>query len=141
MELTIMTCDCCGKEFYGENNRYYYMEHNNFINNIDVMVKLGVKVEDIVYKICRNGLTKEFDIVEERFNCFCKYCDAYKKQELKEIVCREVEKFNERRRKLDEIHDNIVDMVKDFNKTEKEYIGLQFGAFNYCRIKKENKND
>lgn len=140
MEFTTMICDCCGKQFYSKYHEGGYIDHTNFSRNLHILVKK--EVEDIVYEICRSGNDIRDDYsLKDQLNCFCKYCDKHNLQELKETVCKEVGKFNERKRQLDEIHDKIVDIVKECDGAERDYIGLRYQAFDYYRIKKEKQND
>ncbi len=134
MKQTILKCDCCGKEFYTEYYKGGYIDHfKNFVGNMPITIKNGQN--DIFREICYagNSLRQDYDI-KERLNCFEKYCQKTSNENLVPIVRDLVEQFLENQKNLNEIHDKIVDLVKELDDFEKEYIGLRYQAFDVKRL-------
>ena len=128
MKKTIMTCDCCGKEFYSEYYTGGYIDHTNLSNNFDVLFRCGAK--RIISEICKHGNSlRDADDVKIRLNCFHEYCKKLLVTKLYDEVKEGVDKYIERTRELDLLHDKIVDIVKDLDEFEREYIGLEYQAF------------
>ena len=134
MKRTTLICDCCGKEFYTEYHRRGYIDHfYNFVGNMPIYIKRGQN--DIFRAICYDGNSIRYDEdIRERMNCFEKYCQKTSNENLVPIVRDLVEQFLEKQKNLDEIHDKIVDLVKEFDEIEREYIGLQYQGFNVKRL-------
>lgn len=137
MKYTVLKCDCCGKEFYSEYWTGGYIDHYmNFVGNLKSYISKGT---NYVYReICFNeNKRRRVTDVQERLNCFKIYCE---KTELSDVSFVEevvdlCNKYCDRQNYLDELHDKIVDMVKDLDDFEQQYIGLEYQAFYSKRLK------
>lgn len=129
MKETVMRCDCCGKIFYSEYWTGGYIDHYiNYARHFDSMIKR--EEEDIFDAIYTDGnKIRERTDVKCRLRCFEKYCEQNNAVEKFEKVKALVELHLIRQKKLDKIHDKIVDMVCELSEEEKEYIGLEYQEF------------
>ena len=137
MKYTVLKCDCCGKEFYTEYWTGGYIDHCvNFLGNMKVCINRGVN--DVFRAICFDGnKRRRVDDVKTRLECFKIYCKKVQIQDkgLVNDVCDCTEKYIDRQNFLDDVHDKICDMVKDFDDFEREYIGLEYQGFDTKRLK------
>lgn len=124
-----LVCPVCGKIFYQEYYEGGYIDHMNFANNLGIMYKrYNAGDKNAFDELIKDGNDiREPENIKAQLKCAKVYFKDNKKiiKHLETLANNQLNHI----RKLNIIREQILDLVKDLNGADKEYIGLNYQAY------------